>query len=332
MTRVNAERASLEQAFAWLDRLSFPIATANVEPARAVGRALLLELRSRQSLPPHDVAGLNGFALQAGATEGAGPYNPMPVMAIPVAAGDPMPPGADAVLPPDLVEAGFALEQAAVGENVMRAASQLEHGALVFPAGHVIRPQDVAVLTELQHLSVVIRFGLTIGGEVAKNLVDLRQALLWRDCCQMEKRADIVLTTQSQPGDIWEIQRIALRPGGETCALGRRHGRPLIRLPSDYLGFALCYELLAARLIRGHAGLGPVRAPEQLPLAGKIVSAIGLDDVVLVRVGPEGATPLAAIETGGAAALAWADGTVVVPATREGFAPGDLVTVHRFAP
>lgn len=324
------ERATLEQAFVWLDRLSFPIVTANVEPARAVGRALLMEMRTRTALPPCDRAGLHGFALCAADTAGAGPYTPVPAVVIPVAAGDTMPPGTDAVLAADLIEAGSCLEQAIAGEGVLRAGSQLGRGTLLFPAGHVVRAQDVAVLSELGIRSVVIRFGLTVMGEIEPALADLHQAMLWRDSCQMETRGDIILTTRTASGDVWDIQGIALRPGGEACALGRRGKRPVIRLPADFLGFAMGYELLAGRLIRGHAGLGPASATVDLPLIGRIQSTIGLSDVVLVRVA-EGATPLAGSDTGGAAALARADGYVVVPATREGYASGDMVKVHCFA-
>jgi molybdopterin biosynthesis enzyme len=148
----------------------------------------------------------------------------------------------------------------------------------------------------------------------------------------VEPKGDVTLTTRAEPGDRWDIHGIALRPGGDACALGRRAGRPVVKLPADFLGFTVGYELLAARLIRGHAGLGAPRPAIEVPLAGKIVSAIGLADVVLVRLGEAGAAPLPGIETGGAAGLAWADGYVVVPAMREGFAAGDLVRVHRFAP
>jgi molybdopterin molybdotransferase len=324
------EHASLEQAHAWLDGLSFAIATATVEPARAVGRALLMELRAGRALPPQDCATQDGFALCAAHTEGAGPYNPVPIAAIPVAAGDTMPPGTDAVLPVDLLEAGHVLEVAAPGEGVARAGSELAHGALLFPAGHVLRPTDVAVLTELGLDAVTIRFGLTVGGSVPAALDALRQALMARDQCQFDADGDIIVTTRAEPGDRWDIQGVALRPGGLLCRCGWRGRTPLLLLPRDWLGFALCWELLAARLIRGHAALGAQpAAPHRL--TAKLVSSIGLADAILVRTEAPGvAAPLPGVETGGATALARADGYVLVPPTREGYAAGETVMVQRF--
>ncbi len=324
------EHASLDQAFAWLDGLSFPIATATVEPSRAVGRALLLELRASRALPPQDCATLDGFAICAAHTEGAGPYNPVPVPAIPVAAGDAMPPGTDAVLPADMIEAGHALEVASIGEGVAHAGSELARGALLFPAGHVIRPIDVAVLAELEIAAVTVRFGLTVGGSVPASLDALRQALMERDFCQFDAQGDVIVTTRADSADSWDIQSLALRPGGVFCRLGRRGRTPLLLLPRDWLGFVLCWELLASRLLRGHAALGPLaRHPSRL--AAKLVSAIGLADAILVRLDAQGrAVPLPGVESGGATALARADGYVLVPPTREGFAPDELVTVHRF--
>ncbi len=330
---MNGERASLDQAITWLDRLSFPIATTNVPPSRAVGRALLMELRAGHALPPNDRATLDGFALRAEDTEGAGPYNPQPVAAIPVASGDTMPPGTDAVLAADLLEHGCALEAAAVGEGVARAASQLKRGALIFPAGHRLRPQDVALLSELEVGTVVVRYGLAVHVDIDPRLDGLAQALLSRDLCETKpaSQADVILTTRPTTADSWEIQGLALRPAGEAVCFGRRRKRLVLRLPRDWLGFTLTYELLAARLIRGHAGFGLLPEAPAVKLLGKIVSAIGLTDVVLVRLSEAGATPLPGVETGGAAALSRADGYVLVPATREGFAAGDLVTVHAFA-
>jgi len=321
--------ASVEQAFAWLDVLNFPTATATIEPSRAVGRTLLFELRAERGLPPNDRATIAGFAVRAEQTEGAGPYNPLPVFGVAVQAGDAMPARCDAVLPLDLMEAGCALEPVAPGEFVAAAESQLRRGALVFPAGHRLRPHDLAVLSELGLAQVTVRFGLMVTGDTPDHLNEIEAALLWRDNGQWDDEGDLVLTSHDLPGDHWDIRAIALRPGGE-CRLGWRGGKPAIKLPDEPLAYAIAYELFAARLLRRIAGIGPAGRTVDMMLDAKIVSAIGMTDVALVRIVDQRVHPLPGIESGGAAALARADGTVVVPPTREGIAPGEVVTVQLF--
>jgi len=235
------------------------------------------------------------------------------------------------VLPVDLVEAGHALEPVAAGEWVIAAESQMRRGALVFPAGHLLRPQDVAVLSELGVRLVTVRFGLMVTGDTPDHLDELELALLWRDYSQWDDEGDVVLTAHDLPGDRWDIRGVALRPGGG-CQFGWRDGKPALKMPDDALGYTIAYELFVSRLLRRVAGLGPACASLELPLAAKIVSAIGYTDVALVRLQAGQAMPLPGIETGGAAALSRADGYVIVPPTREGIAPGALVTMRLFAP
>jgi molybdopterin molybdotransferase len=324
------ELASLEQAFAWLDGLGFPTATATVEPSRAVGRTLLFELRAASGLPPQDRASIAGVAVAARQTEGAGPYNPLPVSGVSVQAGEAMPARCDAVMPADLIEAGHALEAVAPGEFVTGAESQLRRGALVFEAGHRLRPHDVPVLVELGVKLVTVRFGLMVTGDTPEHLDELEIALLWRDYAQWDDEGDLVLTTHDLPGDRWDITGVALRPGG-ACQMGWRDGKPALKLPDEPLAFTLAYEIFVSRLLRRVARLGPACRTAKLALAGKIVSTIGYTDLALVRVEKGSAWPLPGIDTGGAAALARADGYVVVPPTREGFGVGDEVVVHLFA-
>lgn len=328
---MNAELASVELVWDWLDRLEFPISTATVEPSRAVGRALLFEFRAPHGLPQHHCAALSGHAVPARQTLGAGPYNPMPVQAAPVRAGAAIPPGTDAVLPDDAVESGMAMEAVAPGEGVIGASSQLRKGELLFPAGHVLRPQDVAVLAEFGTPSLAVRCGLLASGGVPVELDDLRHALLWRDLSQWDAEGEFVLTTTPLPSDRWDILAVAMRPASG-CRFGWRDTKPLICLPSDPLGFTLAHEMFTARLLRRTAGLPAAHRQATAKLSGKIVSSIGHTDLALVQMEGGVAEPLPFAEAGGAAGLARADGFVIVPAMREGFPPGALVTVQLLAP
>ncbi len=327
---MNAELASVEQVWDWLDRLNFPIHAANVEPNRAVGRALMLEYRAPHGLPQFDIAAISGVAVPARQTIGAGPYNPMKVQAGSVRAGEPMPPGTDAVMAEDAVEDGLALDSVAIGEGVIAANSQLRRGELIFPAGHVLRAQDVAVLTELGLPRLAVRCGLQVAGDVPSELEELRSALLWRDLSQWDASGELVITTLPRASDRWEIGAVAMRPA-TFCRFGRRDTRPAICLPPDPLGFTLGHDLFASRVLRRIAGLPAAHPATQALLAEKIASSIGHTDLVLVRMEQGRAHPLPFADAAGAAGLARADGFVVVPAMREGFQEGTLVTVQLLA-
>ncbi len=100
----------------------------------------------------------------------------------------------------------------------------------------------------------------------------------------------------------------------------------------DALAYTIAYEILVSRLLRRIGRTGPALRSQEMPLGAKLISTIGLTDIVLVRLEAGSAWPLPGIETGGAAALARADGYVIVPSTREGLAPGETVRVSLFAP
>jgi molybdopterin molybdotransferase len=125
------------------------------------------------------------------------------------------------------------------------------------------------------------------------------------------------------------LHGISLRPGGST-ALGLAAGRPVVLLPGEPLACLLAYELLAGRLVRRLGGRDPgLPHPTREAVAGrKLVSAVGVADVSLVRLVAGQVEPVAAPGEGGLAAAARADGFVLVPAALEGFAPGAQVTVQ----
>jgi molybdopterin biosynthesis enzyme len=82
--------------------------------------------------------------------------------------------------------------------------------------------------------------------------------------------------------------------------------------------------MLAAIAVRRLSGVSESGLVPMVPLDRKIVSAIGVVEVVFVRLRDRRATPLASDSL----ALLYADGYVVVPETSEGFAAGSLVPFH----
>jgi molybdopterin molybdotransferase len=138
-------------------------------------------------------------------------------------------------------------------------------------------------------------------------------------------------------GGALALHGIALRPGGSAGlgilpARGADRGVPLVLLPGDPLACLVAYDILAARLVRRLAGLGsalPYPAGEYA-LARKIVSGIGLLEIVPVRLTGEQAQPIA-IDAGLAGAVQ-ADGFVVVAEAREGYRQQARVQVHLYDP
>jgi molybdopterin molybdotransferase len=124
------------------------------------------------------------------------------------------------------------------------------------------------------------------------------------------------------------IHGLALRPASPT-GVGFLEGRPVFLLPGNPVSCLCAYDLFAGIALRRLGG----RPPEmpyrrwRLPLASKIVSAVGRMDYVRVRIVNRKVEPVA---VSGAALLSTtvsADGFVLVERDREGHAPGEEVDI-----
>ncbi len=359
------DRMSLRRARALLGRHAGPAASAElVAVADAAGRVLATALDAPLDWPEADCAALDGYALRAADTEGAGAYAPVllalsaaaaaaadlpPRAAARVRAGDHLPPGADAVLPPEAAQGGVAggievIEQAAPGSGVDRRGAELRAGVAMLPAGRRLRPQDVALLAALgiDTVPLVRRpvIGLTVGGRQSGALAAMLRALVGRDggLVSAAGPADLLLAagdpdTAAAGAGAVERWRVALRPG-EQAGFGRANGVAMLLLPDAPLACLAAYDMLAGPLIRRVAGgaSGSPYATVEATLDRKIVSAIGFTDLVRVRVAGGRALPLGAADGGGLASAVRADGFVIVPDGSEGLAPGSCVRVHLYRP
>src|ERR1700733_2133467 len=85
-----------------------------VEASKAKGLVLASDVIAAQSLPRSTVALADGWAVAADTVADAIPYAPVPLASAPiyVETGMPMPPGTDAVLPPDAVVMRGAMAEA----------------------------------------------------------------------------------------------------------------------------------------------------------------------------------------------------------------------------
>jgi molybdopterin molybdotransferase len=167
-----ASRTTVEAALAWLDQHLAPLPAESIPLHEAAGRVLAEDVASRIDVPSFDRAMMDGFALHADDTLGAGAYNPLELnivgrslpgrpfagnlvrgQAAFVMTGAPLPPGADAVLPAELAEVDGErlLVQGDVppAKNVGRRGEDIAAGTVVLESGRQLRPQDVGVLSSV---------------------------------------------------------------------------------------------------------------------------------------------------------------------------------------
>jgi molybdopterin molybdotransferase len=103
-------------------------------------------------------------------------------------------------------------------------------------------------------------------------------------------------------------------------------------LPGNPVSCLCAYDLFAGRVVRRLGGRTwdlPYRTAT-LPLAAKVVSAIGRVDYVRVKVTGGHAEPVAVSGASILSTTVVADGFVLVDRDREGFAPGESVEIYLY--
>ncbi len=173
-----AKRHTVAQALQWLDaQIQQPLTAETVPLGVAAGRVLANAVSSDVDVPGFERATMDGFAVVATSTEGAGSYSRVsltvtgdsmpgkpwdgvvrPGEAVRVMTGAPLPKGADAVLPAEFVErdaqAGhvvIALAPVSPGKNVGRQGEDIVRGTAVLERARRLRPQDVGLLSSIGH-------------------------------------------------------------------------------------------------------------------------------------------------------------------------------------
>lgn len=177
-----AQRHTVVAALAWLDSQLEPPGSEYVPLRMAAGRVLASPVISGVDVPGFNRATMDGYALQAGSTEGAAAYNRLMLTvvgdsmpgrpfegsmaageAVRIMTGAPIPCGADAVLPAEFVEsedAGdnpriiAALAAVSPGKNVGLRGEDIVRGATLLEPGRVLRPQDLGVASSAGQGSV----------------------------------------------------------------------------------------------------------------------------------------------------------------------------------
>ena len=167
-----ARRTTVADALKWLDGQTSRLSEETLPLVKTAGRVLAREIVSRVDVPAFERSMMDGFALRAADTMGASPYNRLaldvvgeslpgrpfsgqvaPGKAVRIMTGAPLPEGADAVLPVELVEAQadriLAQGEVSPGKHVGRVGEDIAAGTAVLPAGRILRPQDVGVLASI---------------------------------------------------------------------------------------------------------------------------------------------------------------------------------------
>lgn len=182
-------RHTVDEALAWLDAQVQVLPAEDVPLEDAAGRVLARAVASDVDVPGFDRATMDGYAVRAADTEGAGSYTRVPLtvvgqslpaapfagvcgsgQAVRIMTGAPLPAGSDAVLPAEWAESAggagdagestvWATSPLSPGKHVGRRGEDVSTGATVLEAGRLLRPQDLGVLSSIgcAHVAVVRR-------------------------------------------------------------------------------------------------------------------------------------------------------------------------------
>jgi molybdopterin molybdotransferase len=361
---------SVEAAIAWIDDATSCLATDEVALDQAFGGVLGEDIRAAAPIPPVDCAAIDGFAVRAAESIGAGTYNPLAVSSIAIAAGEALSAGTDAVVPLDQVESAdrgevVLVEPAAPGANVDRQGAVAAPDGLLAAARTQLMAPHVGLLAAAGFARLPLirrpRVRLAIAGAAWSSAAADSDGPMLRAAIERDggvilespvaeafdgSGADIVLVVGGTgPGHedgpaaalaaagTLDIRGVTLVPG-ETIGFGRTSaGMPVVLLPGMPAACLWSYELLAGRAIRRLGGRDP-RLPyctRLATIARKIVSSIGVTEICPVRVRSDREIePIAGFAESGLMAAANADGFVIVPEASEGYPQGASVTAYLY--
>jgi molybdopterin molybdotransferase len=331
----------------------------------AVGRVLADPIVAQQASPLDAIAIRDGWAVAANDVVGASSYSPCFPPAPPpwIEAGEPMPRGTDAVVPPDgaLVASGVAEIVAAVapGEGVRSAGGDAAAEAVLRAAGERVHPLDAALalatgFEQLRIRQARVRIvslpgadAVAASGELVAGLIGAAGGVVHRVRAASRDAAAIAVALKEGDADLRVVvggtgfgradhaaealaasgemiaHGIAIRPG-ETAGCGIVGDAPAILVPGR-LDAALAATLTVVLPCLDHVnGARSSRRQVSGPLTRKVVSAIGMTDMVLLRRRDTRLEPLAVGDLT-LAAMAEAEAWLAVHPDSEGFAGGDTV-------
>jgi molybdopterin molybdotransferase len=187
-----ADRTSIDEVFAWIDRYARITEPERIAIEESVGRFLAEPFIAPSNVPRIDRAESDGFAVRSCETIGAASYNPIPFSlqsprnalrpfsAALVMAGVPLPLGADAVVPFDLSHAEEKFIQVilpvAQGDGVNRTGQNVRQEDVLIPSSRPLRTSDIGLISGfgINEISVLRRPRVRIIVAGSKSSVDRR--------------------------------------------------------------------------------------------------------------------------------------------------------------
>ncbi len=171
--------------------------------------------------------------------------------------------------------------------------------------------------------------------------------LLKQRISQAVEQADLVIInagssagredfTAQLVGDLGEVltHGVAIKPG-KPVILGVVNNKPVIGLPGYPVSAVLTFDLFVQPLLARKLGIGLNQEEVQATLTRKLVSPLGVDEFVRIKLGQVGekltATPLAR-GAGVVSSLVRADGIIQVTRLSEGLHPGQSARVKLLRP
>jgi molybdopterin molybdotransferase len=316
------------------------------------------DLAVERPVPVQTTALRAGYAVASADLVGASAYAPHRLKEAPphVEAGDPLPPGTDAVLPSDAVAtAGPIVEivlEAAPGENVRRVGEDLKPGNVLRQAGTVLRPLDAAIAAAAGLDEVLVRsFSLDLyadrkdlsilefltardRGGVRANVCPVPVDGEWQAQSMLNgSDADLIVLAASPNAVSRTIttfgsvlaQGVALRGAESTLVASGR--TPVIVAPARLDVLVTLWCCLIDPFCAFLTDRGSASVWRRARLTGKIASQVGLTELALVRETKGGLEPVGTSSIT-LSALAVAEGFLVVPPESEGVAEGDEVEAY----
>jgi molybdopterin molybdotransferase len=350
---------------ACMAKLVEPVVPRQLQLAVALGATLAEDVVVATERPPAPLALIDGWAVRAEATTDASAYTPAALAeAQPIDAGEPMPPGSDAVVPTDgvAVRAGVAeaLAPVAPGDGVLQQGADAGQREVLRRAGERLRAIDIAAMRALGIGSARFRRPRLLIGRARTHRDPIADAIVaWLNQAIAADggepltavaganmpallsganadgfvivggtgtgRDDHAVTTLARIGKV-EVHGVALSPG-ETTAFGITNSRPTLLL-SGRLDAAIAAWLLVGRgMLARLRGGSDEEHGSTATLARKVASTVGITELVLVRRTEDGVVPLAAKYLP-ITSFGHADGWILVPEASEGYPAGAAVTVR----